>query len=278
MPRLYGKNRVGAMLASRYKRYEICALILLFFVAVFCPSSRAEVIAVPALRAKEGLAQVTYTLLYAAKTPKATLLFIPGGPGSFGLGPQHKDLRNHSTLMLRELALSTDLRAEINVVIFDNPTKMDLGHRGVQPRYGDDHLERIEDIVQFYKNKMGVPVWLMGHSNGTISATEYINRSGQNAQSVAGLILSGSRAEITIDKKINLPLLMMHHETDQCAGTPYATAQRNYAKLKDLDSAVSEFKTISGGEAAGNPCSDGFHMYRGAYSEASRQIEAFILR
>jgi hypothetical protein len=223
---------------------------------------------------------VTYTLLYPAKNPKVTLVFIPGGPGSTGLGPHAtpKDLKNRSTLMLREFALSTDLRSEIDVVIFDNPTKMDLGYLGVQPRYGDDHLARIEDVVRFYKDKTGLPVWLMGHSNGTISATEYINRSEQNAQSVVGIILSGSRSEITLNKKINFPLLMLHHETDQCSGTPYSTAKINFIKLKDLTSGRSEFKLVSGGEAAGSPCSDGFHMYRGAYAEATRQIEAFILR
>lgn len=252
-------------------------LILVFIAAGFLGVCHAEVIAVPAVRAK-GLPEVTYTLLYPAKNPKVTLLFIPGGPGSTGLGPNHKDLKNHSTFMLRELALSNDMRSEMNVVIFDNPTKMDFGYRGVQPRYGDDHLARIEDVVQFYKNKTGLPVWLMGHSNGTISVTEYINRSEQNAQNVAGLILSGSRAEITLNKKINMPLLMLHHQTDQCSGTPYAAAKNNYVKLKDLGSAVSEFKTILGGEASGNPCSDGFHMYRGAYSEATQHIEFFILR
>lgn len=265
------------MSKSVYKKFWILLLRSLFLISGFYVSCSAQVIAVPAIRAK-GLPEVTYTLLYPAKNPKVTLLFIPGGPGSTGLGPNHKDLKNHSTFMLRELALSNELRSEVNVVIFDNPTKMDFGYRGVQPRYADDHLARIEDVVQFYKHKTGLPVWLMGHSNGTISVTEYINRSEENAQNVAGLILSGSRAEITLNKKINLPLLMLHHQTDQCIGTPYSEAQTNYEKLKALDSAVSEFKTIVGGEAVGNPCSDGFHMYRGAYLEATRQIEFFVVR
>jgi hypothetical protein len=263
------------------RRVSECYKFLVFLISCLAiglsTSCIAEVIAVPAVHAK-GTPDVTYTLLYPAKNPKVTLIFIPGGPGSAGLGPSHTDLKNHSTFMLRELALSAELRSEMNVVIFDNPTKMDMGYRGVQPRYGDDHLDRIQDVVQFYKSKTGLPLWLMGHSNGTISATEFINRSERNAQSVVGLILSGSRSEITLDKKINLRLLMLHHEKDQCSGTPYRNAQINFVKFKDLNSGASEFKTVSAGEAAGNPCSDGYHMYRGAYGEAAREIEAFVLR
>ena len=139
-----------------------------------------------------------------------------------------------------------------------------------------EHLDRIESVVRYYRKKFNTPVWLLGHSNGSISVTEFINRSAEARSLVAGIITSGSRYEIEVQDGVNLPVLFLHHERDGCKDTPYSYAKSNSEKARSRNKGVTELSTVKGGEEKGDPCRDGRHMYLGAYEEAARFVEQFV--
>ena len=62
----------------------------------------------------------------------------------------------------------------IHTVFFDSPYPMARTSAYPASRASADHQRRIESVVTFYEERFGKPVWLMGHSNGSISIAEFI--------------------------------------------------------------------------------------------------------
>lgn len=203
----------------------------------------------------------TMTLLLEAEKPATkTVLFIPGGNGHYGLREGPMEVRTPFSLGIF-IPLT---KASINVVIIDNPRPID--ERSGAP--GSDRIDRIETVVKFYQAKFRTPIWLFGHSNGTAAVMEFINRSDENRQLIAGVVLSASRQEYKIDSdvEVKFPVLILHHRNDGCRTTPYASAVKRFDAFKERNISV-EFVTIEGGEGGGEPCQAGYHMYNKAYQE-----------
>jgi len=216
----------------------------------------------------------TMTLLYGVNDPQVTLVAIPGGEGRIGLKETSTGTRNPTALMLSNLTRADFATSRINVAIFDSP-------RDIYPynlRRGADHQDRIDSVVRYYKTKFNKPVFLLGHSWGSVSVTEFINRSPENRGLLAGVITSASLYEIEIKDGVNMPVLFLHHEQDDCRETQYGYAQKNFEKAKAANKAVTEFATVKGGDQRGAPCRDGRHMFFGAHEEAAKLIDQFIKR
>lgn len=230
----------------------------------------------------------TMTFLYSAKEPKATLVYIVGGDGSVGVKQDWNEqsgyfARYHFNLMLQKLSDPKATSGNVNVVIFDNPTKMPVGANSWSGlRAGSDHLTRIESVVHFYKEKFNKPVWLMGHSMGTISIVEFYKHLLKKKQesSVAGLIYSAGVNNNSFEyETTKLPVLLIHHVTDGCNGTELSNAQRLGDKLKEAGNKAAEFVPIKTGEPqSGNPCYTGYHMYFGASDEVAKVIDQFMAK
>jgi hypothetical protein len=174
--------------------------------------------------------------------------------------------------MMRDLTYRQKIK--VNIVIFDSPSALqDIGARS-----NSDHMGRIESVVRFYSQKFNLPIWLFGHSDGSISVSEYLNRSDETRKSLAGAILSAGRDETRIKEDWRVPALVIHHERDGCNVTTYSGAKRYFARIEKINTSVSEFATVLGGFSSGAPCSTGFHMYEGAFGETLGLIEDFIFR
>jgi len=138
------------------------------------------------------------TYAFEAPDAKATLVFIPGGEGHRGVKPDWTANHGyfstyHYNVMLRSLSNPAVTSGQFNVVIFDSPAELRIARHWSSERTGTDHLSRVEDVVRYYKERLGKPVWLMGHSMGSISVTELYKRlQGKKGDDlVAGLIVSG---------------------------------------------------------------------------------------
>jgi len=105
-----------------------------------------------------------------------------------------------------------------------------------------------------------------------------VNRAPENRGLLAGIITSGSENAIEFADDLNMPILFLHHERDGCTNTQYHSAQTNFEKTKSRNKGITEFATVKGGQAQGNPCRDGLHMYFGAHEAAARLIEQFVAR
>lgn len=73
-------------------------------------------------------------------------------------------------------------------------------------------------------------------------------------------------------------MLILHHGDDDCISAKFDLAKKHYEKIKSLNSSLTEFKSVAGGVEAGDPCTNGHHMYREAYPEAASLIREFIIK
>jgi Alpha/beta hydrolase family len=228
----------------------------------------------------------TMTFLFEAAEAKATLVFVPGGEGYHGIHAKSKATHAYFSfypfnVMLRGLSDPRVTSGRVNVVIFDSPEYLPTTSHWSASREGADHLSRVEDVVRFFREKLGKPVWVMGHSNGSISATELYKRlqDGKRQDLVSGLILSAPVGGTSLDYgTTRLPVLIVYHERDPCVGTPPDHARTLAAKLRERGNLAIQLSKITEGVPGGNPCSTGFHMFEGAEPDAARAIDEYMGR
>lgn len=258
------------------------AAVLLACVLTLAPTARAQVFAVEPI--EKGFfigSEPSPTLYWAGQNARALLLFIPGGDGHLRLRPQQTDHRFHFYQMLKTLTQPERTRGHLDVVLLDSPGPLSPQQHYPAARASTDHLVRIESAIRHYRNKTGLPIWLMGHSNGGISLGAFLRHLEKKGEQglVQGVIASGIRNESELAPPTHFPMLFMHHEQDGCAHTRYAVARALYEKIQPQTRQTVAFLPIQGGSAeAGHPCSSGHHMYFGASEEAARAIDDFIAR
>lgn len=257
----------------------LCVLLLFFGAATATSSASAEVIPVGN---GTGGDVPTQTLYWESSDARATLVLIPGGAGSLGLKPTQKETRNSFYQALKKLTDTTTGHPGINVVLFDSPGRLDSSPRGYpSSRATADHLSRISSVIRFYKQKTGKPVWLMGHSNGAVSITEFLRYDDpERAPShLSGLIVSGARKVAYFDERpLDMPVLFLHHERDGCSNADPRASVKNFEQVKKTNTSVTEFRFVKSGEPENSsPCDSGYHMYYGADREMTEALRTFIL-
>lgn len=260
--------------------HAFCNLLgVLCGVSIMTGAVFAQVIAVP--NDRDGSAQ-TQTMFWGSADAKVTLIFIPGGNGQLGLKPAQTDTKNNFYHSLKSLTEGRGTSQGINVVLFDSPEVLDPAPNTYPwSRATKDHLSRISSVIRFYKQKAGKPIWIMGHSNGAVSVTEFsrFNDPERGPSLLSGYVVSGARTGSRFDDKpISTPVLFLHHEKDGCREGNSDASVRNYEQVKKNNTAATEFKFITGGASQGkSPCESGYHMYNGAEMEMVDTLRDFIL-
>ena len=251
--------------------------LLLFLTLSFSQLARAQVYPVePIETGFLYLTAPTNTFVWEGKDAKATLIFIPGGEGQLKLTPDRKDVGGFYGNTLKPLSDPNKTAGLFNVVLFDSPVA--LPSRTMSSRSTADHMMRIESVVLFYKAKFNKPIWLMGHSNGAVSETEFYKYlQGKKRESlISGMIYSSARNGATFNSDTNLPVLFLAHEQDGCAASTPSNSKRVYEDLKKTDKEKTEYVLIKGGSAeVSEPCQSGYHMFYGAAEEAYKAIDGF---
>lgn len=217
------------------------------------------------------------TVYWTNPGSKALLIFLPGGSGSFGVTKKPDPKPNW---LLAALHRSQD--PSLDLVFMDS-------HYSLQADSGDSysrwsarreaqHLEQIKTVVSFYQKKTGKPVFLLGHSNGSLSIAEFLNQTPDNQKLVAGVIFSGSRNETLVKQNISLPVLILHHKSDPNRWTTPSSADQLFTSIKKINSSNTDLKWVEGGKDIpwGDPTHSGRHMYNEALDEAAKLIENFI--
>lgn len=249
-----------------------------FFILTFSASTIAQVIPVSPL-AKDGAApaQPTLTFLWASPQARAVLIFLPGGEGRLKLTPERKSLGGFYGGVLKPLSDPKLTSALFHVVVFDSPVDLPVGTTYPVSRTSADHLMRVDSVVRYYKDKFNLPIWLMGHSNGVISMVEYFKdlQSARQENIIEGMVYSSARNGGFFRSGTRVPILFLAHEKDGCAKSTVSNSMSHYEELAKQGHTRLDYVLIQGGEAEGNPCNSGFHMFNGAYEQAYRAIDAF---
>jgi hypothetical protein len=207
---------------------------------------------------------------------QASIVLLPGGGG--GMGPMVGGKPSNSNFLVR----SRDhfRAAGFNVAVMSRASdKSDLGY---VERLSAEHLQDIKALVDFLKNDSGLPVWLVGTSRGTVSATAAAIAFGND--NLAGIVLTSSVVSYkktgavptqALDK-IRIPVLVLHHEKDACAICAPYEVPAILGSLKN--SPVKKLVMVSGGEnPTGDPCEAlHFHGYVGIEKPTVETIAEWI--
>lgn len=199
---------------------------------------------------------------------KATIVLLTGGTGDIGL----KDgipTSNNFLIRSRDLFMAN----RFNVAIMDLPSDKDsfaFSFRGTSKRAEDLRL-----ITRFLRNDTGLPVWLVGTSRGTILAAAAAAAFGH--EELTGIVLTSS---LTSNKKsgetvlsqdlgdIRIPVLILHHERDECKSCHPAEASLVFKGLKNAP--IRKLIYVKRGQnPSGDPCQPAhWHGFIGMEKEA----------
>lgn len=207
---------------------------------------------------------------FSNNNARATIIFFPGGEGSFRV---NENIR-YNPGQPRMLKMIAD--AGYNVVFVDNPYPLvDSGPSGYPAmRAHDDYLDRIDSVLKYHLNQ-NLPIWLMGHSNGSFTVSTFIRRlqKENRLKEIDGIILSGTRNFAKFQGTLDTSIVFIHHEKDGCFATQYQDAVNNYNKVKLINKGTTDFFTITEGNSlSSNPCHTGYHMFHDAYPQVVQNI------
>lgn len=227
--------------------------------------------------------------VYWARTTdaKGTVLFFPGGNGTLGVTSGGTiPAPGNSIVGTAEYLLAN----RYDVVMFGLPTDATANGHGttgagrVQPSHLDDIRAVVGAIKRRTENK---PIWVMGFSAGTVSAT--FAAIYLNDPVIAGLVLTGGlykhmgslgyvRHIVTSQEiaRISVPVLIYHHAKDACGYCDPAEAQKALPKFTDAP--IKKFILRDGGSnPTGDPCHNKhWHGFPGMEKQAIDEMAAWM--
>ena len=238
--------------------------------------SFAQVIAIEPVRSSSlGSTEPIMTMYYRGNSPKLLVIYLSGGWGKIGLRSSTSAMIDPFSKMLIALTNPKLTSGKLDLVFMDSPNEL----HWMSQRDSADHLSRIMAVVQFYKKKTGLPIWLMGHSNGSLSLASFVGYLQQSNQigAIDGLILSAPRNETQFSSPLTMPMLFLHHEEDGCVNTQPKFSLELYKKLIGFDKANLKYEPIVSGEYEINdPCTSGYHMYFNAEQEVLSAVQRYF--
>ena len=220
------------------------------------------------------------TTLYweAAPDAKATVFLFPGGGGGFGKFEDGKATGGNFLVRSAPYFLSNGF----NVAIFGRPNDMD--ELGWTERTEPKHMTDVAKVLEFVKQKSGLPVWIVGTSRGTVSATAMAINVHDPA--IAGLVLTSSVVRYVTPgavprqdlKAITLPVLVYHHAKDACKHCQASEAPYIIKGLTNVP--IKKLMVVDGGaNPIGDECAgQHWHGFIGMEQEAISQIASWVRR
>lgn len=186
----------------------------------------------------------------AVPSAKATVLLFPGGGGGFGRVEEGRATSQNFLVRAEPFFVAQGF----SVAIFGRPS--DVEALDYTDRISPAHMADVRKVLAFVKGQADVPVWLVGTSRGTVSATA---AAIELQNDIAGVVLTSSvvsfkkpgavpRQDLA---EIRVPVLVLHHARDAChLCQPFEVP----AILRGLRNApVRKEIMVSGGE---NPTGD----------------------
>lgn len=213
---------------------------------------------------------------HATEGATVTLLVFPGGGGGFG--HVENGWPSSNNFLVRTARLWAD--QGFNLAIFGRPN--DSEELGYEDRISEIHMQDVKAVLDWVKAKSTAPIWVIGTSRGTISATSTLIRL-QDPQ-IAGGVLSSSVVSYkkagAVPKQdlpqIKVPMLVYHHEKDACEICRPYEVSRIVSGL--TGSPVKKLMMVNGGaNPTGSPCEGNhWHGFIGMEPQAVSEMGAWI--
>jgi pimeloyl-ACP methyl ester carboxylesterase len=263
----------------------LCTLVAL--AAIPRKATAAELVTITS-----GIVVVSQTLQPPTTTPPAfaSVLLLAGGDGVLALDPQGNVRQLQGNFLIR--SAYRFLNIGLNVAMLDAPGSLN----GV--RLTEAHARYVASAIAAVRTHWpNKKVWLVGTSNGTISAFNVAARTAVNAVPPSppfadkpdGIVLaspivqSGTAGETVLGTtpsfktaKLNIPVLVVSHKLDPCSASD-ATLAGSFSAA--LNSTASKFYLATGAmpAAAQLPCDAfSFHGFHGIEDVVVKDLGAFI--
>lgn len=239
---------------------------------------------------------------------RASVILLAGGNGVLNLNGQGDTRDLQGNFLIRSVHLF--LYRRLNVALLDAEPAFPAPNGLTNQRLTTEHAAHLGNVIAAVRRQWpGKPVWLVGTSNGTLSALNAAARlkgvAGAEPRSLANVALPGANAlpnGLVLTSAVTqadpggemgtvlgqdpplasiaIPTLVMWHRNDTCSVSPATAAMSVFDGLTGVPAARKAFAVISGGRPniAVHACSAfGRHGYNGAESDAVIAIANFIL-
>ena len=215
------------------------------------------------------------TNVFWHETPdaKVTVLVLSGGEGGFGR--VENGLPTSGNFLIRSAQHWID--QGFNYAAFGKPSDMEELERN-----SDAHLIDLKATVKFLKSKTNTPIFVVGTSRGTISATRMLIDDPES--NIAGGVLTAAIVNYKEDgavpkqdlHKIKVPVLAYHHSRDACVHCKPHEVSNIIRGLKNAP--VKKLMMVDGGSnPQGNPChGQHWHGFIGMEKEEVGHIAEWI--
>ena len=218
------------------------------FVLLVHPAFAAEEKLV-SLKSKRG-AEQTFILI-KPDNPTASVILFAGGHGGLGLNGVDTFEWGEENFVVRA---RRDFAAKgLMVALVDAPS--DKPRLNGKFRVSRKHASDIADVTKYLKGIKDVPVWMVGFSMGTFSATSVAIKK---RRLISGLVLVSTMTGVPDEleflakkfpdgvaslnlRKVRAPTLIVAHEDDRCDYTP---PKKGAEKLKEGLSNASTVKAV----------------------------------
>jgi hypothetical protein len=227
-----------------HKFYRITLVVLGYCLSTGLVQAQERMAQIMIDRGNSQLSAFVPVLVMANSQALATVVLLPGGDAGTGKMIAGKPSSGNFLSRSREFFYE----AGFNVVVAYRPS--DLSNLEYDYRTSKAHIAEIEKVLAFAKQEFGKPVWLVGTSRGSVSATATAIALGSSQ--VQGLVLTssvtskkdgaiGSQAIATLQ----MPTLVVHHKNDAC----HICVPAEAAKIVDSLTAapMKRFVMIEGG-------------------------------
>jgi hypothetical protein len=233
----------------------IAAIVV--FAALLVPANAALAAERVELPTQPG---ITVPIIYdPVDKPSANVILFVGGDGKLS------DEAQTFLLRVRYRFVAAGMSVAVPGTPSDHP-----GGFGPVFRTWMAHTDDVAAVVDFLKSKARVPVWLVGNSNGTISAANAAATLGPMA--VAGVILTSAvwldALRLVPVETIMVPVLVLQDATDTCPVSKPPLSQQNMARFKG--SPAKKLIVLNGPETPAPPCGmNSGHDFYGSDAQAA---------
>jgi dienelactone hydrolase len=220
-------------------------------------------------------------LVLSPPAPRAAVVLIPGGHGGLRILPNGSLMWGDGNFLVRTRQLFAE--QGLMVAVIDAPSDRQSPPYLGGFRQKPEHVADIRAVIAWLREQSKAPVWLVGTSRGTQSAA-YVATELSGPDGPDGLVLSSTILTDDASRpvsamplgKIRIPVLVVHHEQDDCAHCAFANVPALMAKL--ANSPRKELLSFKGGENKGDPCEAmAYHGFNGLEREVVQQTAAWVV-
>lgn len=219
-------------------------------------------------------------IVLAPAEPKAAVVLFAGGHGGLQIFPNGSMKWGDGNFLVRMRQQFAE--QGLYVVVVDAPSDRQGPPFLSGFRQRPEHVADIKAVIAWMRDAAKVPVWLVGTSRGTQSvayvATELGGAEGPDGIVLTSTILADDKGRPVPAmplSKIQVPVLVVHHELDGCSLCSFADMPALMSKLGGTPR--RQLLSFKGGQSKGDPCEAfAYHGFNGIESDVVQQTVAWI--